>query len=494
MLGTKTFTVTTAPASVQEDSAALIWLRPEGFDLAVKYSIYLDGQLRDICRCTDYTIENLLSGKNYEAWVQAEDGQGRSVRSPNVVFETKVQGKKINILDFGAVGGGHTINTQAIQRAIDACPPGGKVVVPAGHYVTGALFLKSNMNLNLEEGSCLMGSGHTADYPVMDYRFEGLETRCYASLINTVEKDGKNLCDITISGEGTIDANGVCLRPQEIKENQGKPGRAVCLRNVDRVYLKGVTIRQSPAWCLHVIYCSDVSMNQINVYTRCDEHGNRYKGIVNGDGIDPDSSSNVAIFHSEIASQDDCIAIKSGRNEEGRRVGIPSENIRVTNCVFNSGFGVAIGSEMSGGVRNVLVEDCRFHNTFSIASIKSPRGRGGVIENIIYRNCTLKNEDTEHSDCKWFRGGLYIDQFYSHDLFDPSEEDVVDEGTPSITDIVMEHIVLDTIGGNAVWLAGLKESPLKNIRLMDIKAEGLRAMEIYNVEQLILENVEVKTK
>ena len=134
-------------------------------------------------------------------------------------------------------------------------------------------------------------------------------------------------------------------------------------------------------------------------HTKYDENGNKY-GIFNGDGIDIDSCRNVKITSSLIASQDDCIAVKSGRNEFGRRAGIPSENITIEDCVFKSGFGVAIGSEMSGGVSNVFVRNCEFENTHSIASVKAPRGRGAYIKNIHYENCSLINHSTEHSDTK----------------------------------------------------------------------------------------------
>jgi exo-poly-alpha-galacturonosidase len=184
-------------------------------------------------------------------------------------------------------------------------------------------------------------------------------------------------------GEGKIDTSGTVLFKNEMAEKEGYRGRAVCIRNANHVYLKDITVRQSPAWCVHLIYCSHISVNQVKIHTKYDENGRRYEDIFNGDGLNPDSSNNVYIFHSMIASQDDCIAIKSGRDEEGRAIGIPSQHIRISNCTFQSGFGIAVGSEMSGGVNHVRVSDC-----------------------------TFRNYSLEHEDCKRFRGAINIDQFY----------------------------------------------------------------------------------
>lgn len=483
------FEICLAWNSRTETSAAVIWERPEGYKDIEKYEVYLDGILHGTAESYDYTFENLESGREYRVIVKA----CASIACSNeLIIKAAGTASINNILDYGAIGDGKTRNTKAIQAAIDACEENGKVYVPKGTFVTGALFLKSNMTLYLEEGSRLLGSECLSEYPLMEYRWEGKESTCYASLINTREFGEKNkLQNICIEGKGTIDASGSVLREQELTENLGKPGRAVCLRNVDGVYLKGITIRQSPAWCLHLIYCSNITLNQVHIFTRWDEQGVYYKGIANGDGFDPDSCKNVLVFHSEIASQDDCIAIKSGRDEEGRRVGVSSENIRIFNCIFRSGFGVAVGSEMSGGVRNVLVEDCRFENTFSIGSIKAPRGRGGVIDHITYRNCSLVNHSEEHHDCKWFRGGIYVDNFYSQDDFDVKESLPFDESTPEIRNIIFEDLTVDTYGGNAIWLAGLKESPIKNVTLQNIEARGRDSMKVYNVESIKMDHIQV---
>ena len=493
-----------APASVTEESVALIWDKPEQTVNVTGYVIYvgeLNADKKDKmdsfrCQCTDATIENLKSDITYEFLLQAVDNQGKvCMEAGPITVRTKKQGVVCNILDYGAmpVGTASQMATSAIQRAIDACPAGGRVVIPAGTFVTGALFLKSDMTFYLEEGAVLLGSDDPADYPLMEYRWEGRERLCYASLLNSKNmENGERLTDITIAGKGVINANGTILKEKELAENKGARGRAICIRNADRVYLKDITVRQSPAWCVHPIYCTDVTMNRISVHTKFDEAGNRYD-VFNGDGIDPDSCQNVTIIHSLIASQDDCIAVKSGRDEDGRKVGIPTENIRITNCSFQSGFGVAMGSEMSGGIRNVLVQDCTFHNVYSIGSVKTPRGRGSIVENVLYDNCTLVNESTEHHDCRWFRGAIYIDQFYSHENIDPLNMEPIDEGTPIIRNITFRNCKAKTIAGNAVFIAGLPESPLQDIVLQNVEAEGLESCKIYNAGNIRLENVKFST-
>lgn len=393
-----------------------------------------------------------------------------------------------NIRDYGAEPDTGNICTQAVQRAIDACDRGGTVIVPEGTYVTGALFLKSNMTLRLDRGAKLLGSGDVKDFPVMGYPYEGFDQLCYASLINTDSAPHEN---ITIEGEGVIDANGKALFEAEMSDARIKRGRAVCIRSTRNLTLKGVEIRQSPAWCLHLIYCEDVLLDGVKIHSKYDENGNIY-GMHNCDGIDVDSCRRVRIINSVIASQDDCIAIKSGRDIMGRRAGIPSEEVTIENCGFKSGFGVAIGSEMSGGVKDVYVRNCTFENTHSIASVKAVRGRGSYIRNIHYENCTLVNNSTEYEDTKYFRGALYVDGFYGAETFDAETAAPVDDGTPTVEGIYFKDISLKTIAGNAVYLCGLPESHFRNICLENVTAHGKYGMKYRNIDNLQLINTEIR--
>lgn len=483
------------PAARTDTELALVWDKPVCYKEVKGYKIYVNGEFAGSTFNTDYTLRGLEADTEYEVSVRSVL-KGGEVSEPceAIRVRTRTEPEQFDITEYGAVGDGKTLNTNAIQRAIDACREGGRVYVPRGTFVSGAIFLKSDMTLYLEEGAVLLGSADTADYPLMEYRFEGTERLCYASLVNTKNTQGTRLKNITIAGKGKIDANGSRLFAAEMAEKAAVRGRAVCIRNTDNLYFQDITVRQSPAWCVHLIYCGNISVNNVQIHTKYDENGNRYPGIFNGDGLDPDSSENIYIFNSMIASQDDCIAIKSGRDGEGRKVGISTENVRITNCRFKSGFGVGIGSEMSGGVRNVLVRDCQFENTYSIGTVKAPRGRGNVIENISYEDISFKNMSTEHKDCRWFRGAIYVDQFYSHETFDVDKAEEVNEGTAVIRNITFKNIDMDTVAGNAVFLAGLPESSLKDIRLENVNATGKYGMKAYNIDGLTMENVRVTSR
>ena len=469
-----------SPAGARTDSSALILWDRADTDM---YKVFVDGAYAGVTRRTDYTKEFLTSGGVHTFYVTSADGR---LKSDEIKITVRESSPIYNIIDYGAERGGKTLSTDAIQRAIDDCCDGGTVYIPSGEFVSGALYLKSNMTLRID--GVLFGSGSTSDYPIKKYRFEGLETDCYSSLINTYDGRHEN---IIIRGHGTIDANGEALRRAELAENKGRPGRAVCIRNTDGVFIKDITVRRSPAWCVHTVYCSDVTLLNVTINTKYDTDGRKYEDIVNGDGFDPDSCRDVFVINCNITSEDDCIAVKSGRNEEGRSVNIPSENILISGCRFKAGFGVAVGSEMSGGVRNVCVRDCVFSDTYSVASIKPPRPRGGVVENVLYENCTHKNASHEFSDCKWFRGAVNIDMFYGNDGVDVNNGEAKNDGTSAVKNITLKNITSETVAGNAVFIAGLPESPVKDLTLENVTVHGKYGMKLYNIDGLTLKNVSV---
>ncbi len=414
-----------------------------------------------------------------------------------------------NVRDYGALGDGAALDTLAIQRAIDACSDGDQVLLPSGVYLSGALFLHSCMTLHVAQGAVLQGSGDTADYPICAYAFEGRKGQSYASLINTedvrtarpddpwyetgcIADPALHQHDITIEGKGLITANGTILMRKELEEGRGFRGRALALRNVDGLILRDVTIRHSPAWCVHLMFCTDVLIDGVTVCTKYSPEGEKYH-VFNGDGIDPDSCRDVVIRNCTIESQDDCIAIKSGRDEWGREIGVPTENVLIENCTFRYGFGVAMGSEMAGGVKNVLVRDCVFEDTYSLASVKAIRGRGNYIEDITYERLKHYNHSLEHQDCRWFRGAIYIDQFYSHEEYDPSQPEPVTESTPRIRNIVLRDIVSETVAGNAIFLQGLPEMPLQGVTLQNIRAKGKTGLTLVNADNVVMQNVTAET-
>lgn len=492
------FDLTAPTEACLADSVLLLWNKPANAEQVKDYQILVNGEPFDTCQCTDYTAINLQPATDYTFCVteRLADGSVGWSTAP-ITVTTKAAGPFVSITDYGAQGDGVFLNTSSIQAAIDACPPGGTVLVPEGSFRTGALFLKSDMTLHLAENAFLLGSEDIADYPVIPGHFEGRKTLMYASLVNCTPKcngyveDDERLHDVRITGKGVIKANAKPLFAGELEQKAGVRGRNTYFANTDRVYIHGVTIRESPAWCLHLVYCNQVTINDIQLHSKFDEAGN-VLGIYNADGIDPDSCRDVNIVHSMIASQDDCIALKSGRDAEGRAADKPTERVRITNCSFHNGFGVALGSEMSGGIRNVLVQDCTFTDSYSVGSIKAPRGRGNVVENVLYDNHTLVNHSTEHEDCRWFRGGINVDMFYSVDEADYHNAQPFDEGTPFFRNIVFQNITLETVAGNAIFVTCLPESPVENLTLRNIHAKGKYGMQIHNVNRLTMEDVIVE--
>ena len=344
--------------------------------------------------------------------------------------------KDFDITQYGAKADGTSDSKPAIDKAIEACVAagGGRVVVPEGKWlVNGPIHLKSNVNLHLAEGSTVLFSTDPADYlPVVFTRFEGTELMNYSPLIYAYEQ--KN---IAVSGKGTLDgqaSNGKWWNwkghwggETDIGWKKGDPDqtadvKALCKQADDnvpaseRIYgeahrlrpsflqvykcenvlIEDVTITNSPMWIIHPVLSTNVTVRNATV----DSHG------PNNDGCNPESSRNVLIEGCRFDTGDDCIAIKSGRNAEGRRINAPSENIVVRNCDMADGHGgVVLGSEMSGGIRNVFVEDCRMDSPQLDRAIrlKSNLLRGGYLENLYVRNIEVGEvkESVVHIDLEY---------------------------------------------------------------------------------------------
>lgn len=294
------------------------------------------------------------------------------------------------ISTYGALGDGRTLNTAAIQAAIDAAsaaPGGGTVVVPPGVFVSGALFLKPGVNLRIAPGGTLKGSTNPDDYPQLATRWEGIERDWTAALVNA---DG--LADFRISGPGTIDGAGdAWVREAQLRRQNNSPlpgplrgrPRLLGLQNCRRVRLEGLQLHNQAVWCLHLLYCTDVQVSHLTITA---DHN-----IPSSDGIDVDSSERVRISQCSIDVNDDCISIKSGKDEDGRRVNRPSADIRIDHCRFGYGHGgVAMGSEVSGGIRRVLVRRCTAAaGNWAPIRFKSQPSRGGVVEDITFRHLRL---------------------------------------------------------------------------------------------------------
>lgn len=374
-----------APGTLSSRSAALLWDKPGDYRNTIRYHIILNGkEIGTSTRC-NYLFNALQPSKVYTCTVKAEDKEGKqSLNSAAVKFTTKAAGKVLNVTDFGAKGDGATLNTKAIQKAIDACPKGGTVLIPEGTFLSGALNLKSYMTLEIAKNGVLKGSGNTDDYlPFYNNRFEGWEMKTFASLLNAGvmnNKGGFSIEQLAVKGEGTISGGGGALGKAMIDKNGIRSrGRLICFMNCRDVEIGGLQIKDSPCWTIHYIYSKGITCHDLNIVSTAH----------NGDGLDPDSSDDSYIFNCSFSTGDDCIAIKSGKNPEGFIIGKPTRNVRITDCEFTRGHGISIGSEMSGGVSDVLVRDCKAGALLHGMQIKGTKERGGYVKNVTVADCQL---------------------------------------------------------------------------------------------------------
>jgi hypothetical protein len=304
--------------------------------------------------------------------------------------------KRYLITEFGAKGDSITINTKAIQACIEQCSVGGggTVVIPNGVFTSGSIFLKKGVNLLVEKGGKLRASTESADFPQVATRWEGIEQTWIAALVNAIDLQG-----VEISGEGIIDGSGEVWTQRGIElRKQQAAGTALAsmtaylprprlmgIQNCKHVKIKGLRLNNQASWGLFVLYSTDVDIANLHITAA--------HNIPSSDGIDIDSSKGVHITGTFIDVNDDCISIKSGKDEDGLRVNRPSEDILIEKCHFAYGHGgVAMGSETSGGIRNVEIRDCLIDSqNWAPIRFKTQPSRGGVVENITYRNIKLAN-------------------------------------------------------------------------------------------------------
>src|ERR1017187_7153739 len=301
--------------------------------------------------------------------------------------------KRFVISDFGAVADAATVNTKAIQSAIDKCAAsgGGVVVVPKGTFLSGAIFLKQGVNLSVEKDGVLKGTTNIDDYPVINTRWEGVEQPWTSSFINA---DG--VTGLVISGQGTIDGSGEeWLKNNPFRRGEPRPAntpppatrrgrlRLIGIQNSKHVRVAGLNLTNQAVWCLFFLYSEDVVAEDLKITAE--------RNIPSSDGIDIDSCKHVRINRVYIDVNDDCISIKSGKDADGLRVNRPAEDIIIENSHFAYGHGgVAMGSETSGGIRNVEVRNCTVDSgNWAPIRFKTQPSRSGVVENITYRDMKL---------------------------------------------------------------------------------------------------------
>jgi len=409
--------------------------------------------------------------------------------------------RDFDITRYGAEAGGAKLATESIRKAVAACSAsgGGRVVVPAGVFLTGAIHLKSNVNLHVSEGATLLFSRNTADFlPVVFTRWEGTECMNYSPLIYAFEAT-----NIAVTGKGTLDGNSdaehwwpwkggkaagaqnqnadrlalLAAGDKNVPVEQRVFGEGHYLRpnfiqpyRCTNVLIEDVRIRRSPMWELNPVLCRNVTMRNVDI----DTHG------PNNDGCDPESCTDVLVEGCVFNTGDDCIAIKSGRNADGRRVNRACENLIIRNCTMKDGHGgVSIGSEVSGGIRNVFVENCNMSSPHleRALRIKTNSYRGGAIENIYFGRVTVGQVASAVID---------VDFYYEEGEGGPFQ--------PVVNNVVVSDVTCQK-SRHGLYLRGFRNAPIRGLTVSNCDfANAEKGNFIENVESVRLTNVTVNGK
>jgi len=422
-----------------------------------------------------------------------------------VAIAIQTQASIVDMRRAGARGNGSTLNTRVINRTINKlhASGGGTLFFPAGTYLTGAIRMKSNITIELSAGATLLFSDDFDNYlPFVEMRYEGVVMQSFHPLIYAVDAE-----NITIKGEGKLDGQGqkwwdefnrvvADLRENGVRDiNKYQPmwdkandvqalyneTNEDYVRTLQRrffrppfiqmircnnIRIEGVTIVNSPFWTINPEFSENIKILGVNIIN---------PKSPNTDGINPSSCRNVLIANCFISVGDDCITIKSGRDGQGRRYAVPSENITITNCIMLSGHGgVVIGSETSGSVRNIVISNCIFDGTARGIRLKSSRGRGGVVENIRISNIVMRNIQRE---------AVILDLKYSN-----MPEEPVSERTPIFRNIHISGLTGVDVGV-PIFLRGLEESPISQVTFTDVNIQSRQNPVFENISGVILRDV-----
>lgn len=451
-----------------------------------------------------------------------------------VVQKTSFKKDTFNIVKYGAIADGVTLNTKSINDAIDACNKkgGGVVVVPTGMWLTGPVVLKSNVNLHLQPNAVLQFTKDLSQYSLVEGNWEGLP-----QMRNHSPVSANGATNIAITGSGIIDGGGDAWRmvkKDKMTETQWKklvasggvlsddkktwyptesskkgstyknPGaissektsafytevkdflrpNLLVLTKCNKILLEGVTFQNSPAWNLHPLMSENIIIRNISVKNPWYAQ--------NGDGLDLESCSNVLVEHSVFDVGDDGICIKSGRDAEGRKRAMPTQNVIVRNCtVYAAHGGFVIGSEMSGGARNIWVDNCTFVGTDIGLRFKTTRGRGGIVENIYINNIAMRDIIGE---------AILFDMYYAAQDPIPAagekreppkvEMKPVTEETPQFRNIYINNVVANG-AEKAIFVRGLPEMNVKNIVMQNMVLQSKLGLDMTEGSDIVLRNVTI---
>ncbi|HET9277601.1 MAG TPA: glycoside hydrolase family 28 protein, partial [Flavitalea sp.] len=449
---------------------------------------------------------------------------------------TQFRKDTFNIVKYGAKADGITLNTKSINDAIVDCNKkgGGVVLIPAGLWITGPIELRSNVNLHLQKNAVLQSTADFTQYELVAGNWEGLPQMRNQSPVSATNQE-----NIAITGAGIIDGAGDAWRmvkkekltetawkklvasggvlsddkktwyptEQSLKASKSKnPGEIkndktaddykevkdflrpnlLVLTNCNKILLEGVTFQNSAAWCLHPIMSKDITIRNLQVKNPWYAQ--------NGDGIDLESCKNVLIENSVFDVGDDGICIKSGRDEAGRKRAMPTEDVIVRNCVvYHAHGGFVIGSEMSGGAKNIYVDNCTFIGTDIGLRFKTTRGRGGIVENIFINNITMKDIPGE---------AILFDMYYAAqdpiplagEKREPPKVETmpVSESTPQFQNFYIRNVVCNG-AAKALFVRGLPEMNVKNVFLEDMVLQADQGLDFTEATGISLKNVQLIT-
>ncbi|MGD0141030.1 MAG: glycoside hydrolase family 28 protein [Tepidisphaeraceae bacterium] len=500
-----------------------------------------------------FRISSICSALLALADCRAQPLAGQALTPPAIVMPD-IPPRTVSILDFGAVGDGKTDDTQAIAKAIAACAGagGGHVLIPTGTWLTGPIHLMSRIDLHTDAGALVLFSRNFDDYPLAISNYEGQRT-----VMCTSPLSGDQLDDVAITGQGIIDGQGDAWRP--VKKSKLTPAEwatlvqsggvvdrrsqtwfpsttwltgqhdltelrlssrplriedfqpyrdllrppLVLLSDCHHVLLDGPTFRNSPSWNVHLLLSDNVTVRRVTIF-------NPYYAQ-NGDGIDIDSCRDVAVTDCNISAGDDVICLKSGRRRPGQQTLKPTENVTISHCTLGRGHGgIAFGSEMSGGIRNVEAYDCVLRGTDEALRFKTVRGRGGVVENINLHD--MQMWDIANS-C------ITVDMYYMIRRSPPTRRspmapttdpdapqpdppvakplvvtqerpEPLGPGTPQFRAITIRNIVCH--GANiAMQLRGLPELPLQDVTIENADIVSKQGGVIVDADRVTLRDVHV---
>jgi len=395
------------------------------------------------------------------------------------------------ITSFGAIPDAKTLNTKAIQSAVDACAKqgGGDLIVPKGTFITGSIFLKQGVNLLLEKDAVLKGSQNTNDYPWIDTRIAGLEMKWPAALINA---DG--ITNLQITGQGTLDGSGERWWREYWDTRKREKGdidphfkvprpRLIHIIRCQKVIVRDLFLKDPAFWNFQLTYCDGVEIHNLKI--RAPHEPIK---AASSDGIDIDSTRNILITDCDIECDDDAICLKAGRDADGLRVNRPTENVVIRNCHVGHAAGlVCFGSETAGGIRNVRIYDCRADSGCGeVVRLKTRMGRGGVVEDVLYENIQADGiRQVFNFNMDAFGTTWLPEQF--------REPAPLGKATPIFRNITVRNITAKNSGA-AGHLVGLAQSPLRGITLENVDIEAKGGFTIRNALGIQFKNVKLNGK